>query len=434
MFTRGTEEHGDIVFFRLLNLRYVLLNDPDAIRRVLLDNAKGYVKSRNYAGLRVLLGGGLLTSEGEQWRRQRKLAQPAFHREKLASFVDSMVGCTADLLERWKTRGDEPFDAHLEMNRLTFRIVGMTLLSKDLEGEAQTIGEALSIAIKWANDHVETLVRIPPSWPTPANVRMRRAKKKFDDLMYGLIAERRASAPKADLLSMLMDAKDETGAAMTDEHLRDELLTLVVAGHETTANALSFAIYLLSKHPAVFRKVQSEVLRALGGRAPTLADLPKLSYVSMVVEETMRLYPPAWAFEREALVQDEVAGFSIPKDTLVGVSPFILHRNPRIWENPLGFDPERFSPEQKEKRHKFAYLPFGGGPRTCIGNAFALMEMTIVVAMMSQAVQLDLVPGRELTLDPSVTLRPKDGVWVRMVSADKSARTRQNTAAPRAHA
>ncbi len=429
MFTRGTQEHGDVVLFRLLELRYVLLNDPDAIRRVLLDNAKGYVKSRNYAGLRVLLGEGLLTSEGDQWRRQRKLAQPAFHREKLASFVDAMVSSTSDLLVRWKSLGNTPFDAHAEMNRLTFRIVGKTLLSKDLEGEASAIGDALGVALKWANEHVESLVRIPPSWPTPANLRMRRAKKTFDDLIYGLIKERRGSAPKNDLLGMLMEAKDaETGAAMSDAHLRDELLTLVVAGHETTANALSFAIYLLSKHPAVFRRVQTEVARALEGRPPTLSDLPKLSYAAMVVEETMRLYPPAWAFERQALERDEVAGYEIPKDAIIGVSPYVLHRNPKLWENPLGFDPDRFTPEQKERRHKFAYLPFGGGPRTCIGNAFAMMEMTIVVAMLAQAVRLDLVPGHELVLDPSVTLRPKTGVWVRVAKEERDAPKRQKLA------
>lgn len=423
LFMATTQEYGDVAAFRFLQQRYVLVTDPDAIRHVLVENPKAYAKSKNYVGLKVLLGEGLLTSEGDTWKKQRRLAQPAFHRDKLASFVSSMVSCTADMLDRWQDKTSEPFDAHTEMMRLTFRIVGRTLLSKELEGEAKQIGVALNEGLKWANEHVQSLVRIPPSWPTPKNRRMHDAKKTFDDLVFRLIEEREKEGPKEDLLSMLMDARDEDGGRMSKQNLRDELLTIVIAGHETTANALSFAIFLLSQHPAVFRKLAAEVAEVLGDRPPTLADVPKLRYATMVIEEAMRLYPPAWVFEREATVDDVVGGFDIPAGTIVGISPYALHRSPKLWENPCGFDPERFSPEQKDKRHKYAYLPFGGGPRTCIGNAFATMEMTIVLAMIAQRVRLDLVPGKEIELDPSVTLRPKSGVWVRLARPKPMAKT-----------
>ncbi|HEX7602048.1 MAG TPA: cytochrome P450, partial [Polyangiaceae bacterium] len=246
LFFDGTQRHGDIVHFRFLQLHYVLLDEPDAIRHVLVENAKGYVKSRNYVGLRTILGNGLLTSEGDLWRHQRKLAQPAFHRERLGGFLDTMVRCTRDMLDRWERElGPRTFDAHAEMTRLAFRIAGITLLSAELDGEAKEIGDALTIGLHWANAHAESLFKVPPHWPTPANRRMHRAVGAFDRLIYRIIDEREREGPKPDLLSMLLDAKDEvTGERMSRKQLRDELITLVAAGHETTANALSFAFYL----------------------------------------------------------------------------------------------------------------------------------------------------------------------------------------------
>ncbi|HSQ65271.1 MAG TPA: cytochrome P450, partial [Polyangiaceae bacterium] len=255
LFCRSAREHGDVVGFRMLHMRYVLVNEPEAIRHVLVENAKAYQKSRNYAGLKLLLGEGLLTSEGETWRKQRRLAQPAFHRERIASFVDAMASCTADMLERWHedVRAKATVvDVHREMMRLTFRVVGKTLLSQELDGDASAIGEALSVGLRWANNYAESLLPLPPAIPTPANLRMHKAARTFDDLVKRLIAERRREGAGAhnDLLSMLLEARDEeTGERMTDQHLRDELITMVAAGHETTANALSFALYLLSKHP-----------------------------------------------------------------------------------------------------------------------------------------------------------------------------------------
>ncbi|HEY1954258.1 MAG TPA: cytochrome P450 [Polyangiaceae bacterium] len=431
LFMSATREHGDVVGFHMLHLDYVLLTNPDAIRHVLVENPKNYEKSRNYAGLKVILGQGLVTSEGEVWRRQRKLAQPAFHRERIASFVRAMDDCTSDMLARWDRESiGQTIDVHAEMMRLTFRVVGRALLSRELDGDAKAIGHALSIGLRWANDYAEALVPIPLSVPTFKNIQMKREMKKFDALIYGMIAERRASGPKDDLLSMLLDARDEeTGEPMSDKLLRDELITMVSAGHETTANALSFALYMLSKHPEWARRVRDEADAVLGDRAHVgIDDVKKLATAQMVVEETMRLYPPVWTFERRALEADRVGEWEIPKDATVGISPYVLHRSPAIWPNPEAFDPTRFSAREKEARHKHAYLPFGGGPRTCIGNVFAMAEATLVLARIVQRVRLELLPGFAIALDPVVTLRPKGGLPMRLLARQAPERSRRSAA------
>ncbi|MFO0611176.1 MAG: cytochrome P450 [Polyangiaceae bacterium] len=415
LFTAATSEFGPNVRLRFLSLDYYLLNDPAAIHHVLVQNSSNYRKSRNYQGLKVMLGEGLLTSEGDFWRKQRRLAQPAFHRDRLAAFAGSMVSCTSDMLDRWdREHHGTPFDLHRELMRLTFRIVGKTLLSTELDGAAKDIGDALNVALDWANDYVESLVRVPPWVPTPKNLRFSKAKEVIETLVDRIVAERRrAKDLGGDLLGMLMAAQDDaTGERMSDRQLRHELLTLVLAGHETTANALTFVFYLLSLHPGAMRELAAEVERVLGDRAPTLGDLKQLAYTTMVIEEAMRIYPPAWILEREAIEADVVAGVAVPKDAMIGISPFILHRNHELYPNPEGFDPERFRPESSGARGKHHYLPFGGGPRFCIGNAFAMMELQIVVPMIVQRARLDLVPGFRLELDPSVTLRPRNGVRV----------------------
>lgn len=412
LFMRATEAHGNVVGFRMLHHKYVLLTNPDAIRHVLVENHKNYEKSRNYIGLKVILGQGLVTSEGEVWRRQRRLAQPAFHRERISSFVNAMGECTSEMLARWERENvGQVIDVHKEMMRLTFRIVGRALLSRDLDGEASAIGEALNVGLHWANDYAESLFPIPPSVPTPKNLKLRSAMSTFDGLIQRAIDERRAEGPKDDLLSMLLEARDEeTGEAMSDKLLRDELITMVSAGHETTANALSFALHLLSKHPEWLHAVRDEASAVLGDRAPNIDDVKKLPTASMVMDEAMRLYPPVWVFERRALEADRAGDFEIPKNATVGISPYVLHRSPALWENPEGFDPTRFEPRAKEARHKYAYMPFGGGPRTCIGNVFALTEATVVLAMIARRFRMDLLPGHTLLLDPQVTLRPRGGL------------------------
>jgi cytochrome P450 len=425
LFTRAIREHGDIVGLTMLHHKYILLTNPEAIRHVLVENPKNYEKSRNYMGLRVVLGQGLVTSEGDLWRRQRKLAQPAFHHKRIASFVRSMSECTSDMLARWKRdeEGNE-IDVHKEMMRLTFRIVGRALLSRDLDGDASAIGEALTVGLHWANDYAESLFPIPPSVPTPKNRRLKVAMHTFDSLIQRALDERRAEVAngerKDDLLSMLLEARDEeTGEAMSDKLLRDELITMVSAGHETTANALSFALNLLSKHPDWLRKVREEADAVFDDRLPAIDDVKKLQNASMVMEEAMRLYPPVWVFERRALEVDHVGAFEIPKDATVAIAPFALHRSAKLWDNPEGFDPSRFSPQAKEGRNKYAYMPFGGGPRTCIGNVFALTEATVVLSMIAQKFQLEMRPGRDLELDAFVTLRPKNGLPMRLSAREE---------------
>ena len=412
----GCRDFGPVAQYRFGWLRYVVVAEPAAAHHVLVENHKNYVKSQNYQGLKILLGDGLLTSEGDFWKRQRKLAQPAFHRERLAGFVGAMTECTDDVLSRWQSSHSGTMDIHREMMRLTFRIVGKTLLSMDLDGEAKAVGEALDVSLHWANEYVESIVRIPPWVPTPKNVRFNRAKRTLDSLVLRAATERRAEVERGatgpgDLLTNLLEARDqETGAGMSDEQLKHELLTLILAGHETTANALSFAFWLLAQNPDVVAELRREVETVLGDRAPTLADIPRLAYTQQVVEESMRLYPPVWAFERQALQDDVIAGYQVPKGTIVGVSPYVLHRRPELFPDPLRFDPSRFDKAKVKERNKHAYLPFGGGPRTCIGNMFALMEMQIVLAMAVRCFDFTVAPGFEVVLDPSVTLRPKNGI------------------------
>lgn len=405
-FVRGAREHGDVVQFRFGHYRYVLLNDPEAIRHVLIDNAKSYQKSRNYDALRLVLGNGLVTSEGEFWRRQRKLAQPGFHKQRLASFAKTMAECTEEMVARWDAT---PFDLHNELMALTLRIVGKTLFSTDLSGEAAAVGEAISVGIKHANDYAESVIRIPPWLPTPNNLRFKHAVRVLDSMVLRIIEERRKNATEGDdLLGMLMAARDDENKGMTDRQLRDEVMTLVLAGHETTANALAWTFDLLSRHPDVDRKVFAEA-RAIDG-VIGIDDLGRLPYALRVVQESMRLYPPVWVFEREAIADDVIGGYSIPRGTVVAVCPWSLHRNPRYWDNPEGFDPDRFTASEVERRPRTAYLPFATGPRQCIGNAFALMEAQIVLATVARKWRCSHVPGAQSIVDPKVTLRPRDGL------------------------
>jgi cytochrome P450 len=421
--SRAVADHGDIVQLRFGPLRYVVLNHPDAIRHVLVDQPKKYTKSRNYDGLKLVLGRGLLTSEGDLWRRQRKLAQPAFHHDRLAGFADTMVGCTDSMLLRWASMSE--LDVHREMMRLTFRIVAKTLFGVEVEDHAPAMAEALGVVIRFAEQYVESLLRVPLWVPTPRNVRFRRAMHTLDGLVQHIIDERRRSGGTGDdLLGMLLAARDEaTGEPMSDELLRDEVMTVVLAGHETTANALTWTWYLLAKNAEVAERVREEVLHVLGDRSPQPADLPALQTVTHVVQEALRLYPPAWAFERQAVEDDVVLGFDVPKGTIVGISPYLLHRGRSWWDSPELFDPDRFSADRSSGRPRYAYLPFGGGPRVCIGASFAMMEAQIVVAMVARRCALGLTSNRAPELELDVTLRPKSGLQMRVIPHSRAAAT-----------
>lgn len=411
----SAQKFGDLYKLQLVQNVYIL-SGPSEVGRVLHENHTNYQKSFIYERMRPLLGNGLLTSNGDFWKRQRRLAQPAFHRQRIAGFGESMVRHTQRMLERWRTQAvrGEPIDVHAEMMRLTLVIVGEALFSVNLMEDAGDVGRALTAALEIINDRFTSFFIVPQAIPTPQNRRFAQAMKVLDGAVDRIIGERHASSEaRHDLLAMLMEVRDEeTGQGMTDAQLRDEVMTMVLAGHETTANALSWAWYLLSKHPHVEQKLRQELHQVIGERAPTLADLPNLRYATMVIEEAMRLYPPAWAFGRQAIQDDVIGGYLIPAGANVTVCTYTLHRNPRYWENPEGFEPERFLPERAASRPKMAYIPFAAGPRMCIGNQFAMMEMQIILSMVAQAYRLELVPGFRAEPDPSVTLRPIEGVKV----------------------
>ena len=415
-FQRAAREYGDYVDVRFGPLRYFFLNDPDAVRRVLVDNHRNYPKSRSYEALKLVLGHGLLTSEGDFWRRQRRLAQPAFHKERLASFAKLMVADTTSMLERWRGVGtDTPFDVHEEMMRLTLRIVTRTLFSTDSDADADAVGKAITVAHR-LHQRVRRRAGSVSRLGSPRRRTSGSEKRPRRSISWCLriIDERRRPVDDAgDLLSHPHSAKDEeTREQMTDRQLRDEVMTIVMAGHETTANNLTWTFYLLSKHPAVARRLRREVREVLGGRTPAIEDLPRLSYTRMVLEESLRLYPPAWVIERQAIAADEVGGYVVPAGTIVAICPYTLHRHTRYWANPEGFDPERFAASESAPRPKYTYLPFGGGPRLCIGNSFAMMEAQIILAMVAADCSLDLASGFPVELEPSVTLRPESGVFV----------------------
>jgi cytochrome P450 len=304
------------------------------------------------------------------------------------------------------------------MMRLTLRIVGRALLGTEIGDEADAVGQALPVALHWANEQI-TRPSLSERLPTPGNRRFRSAVGSLNGVVNGLVAQRRKSGEDpGDLLSMLMKATDaETGEAMSDQQLRDEVMTIFLAGHETTANALAWTFMLLSLHPGVDRTLRAELSSVLAGRLPTLADLPKLTYTRMVLDEALRLYPPAWSLGRRAEVDDVIDGYAIPKGSLVIVSPYVVHHNARVWDNPEGFDPERFRPGKEEGLPRFAYFPFGGGPRLCIGNNFALMEAQLLLAVLAQRARPELLAGHPVELEPMITLRPKGGLPMRLARA-----------------
>ncbi|MCB9567830.1 MAG: cytochrome P450 [Myxococcales bacterium] len=409
---RATAAAGDLFRFRATSRVWVyVLRSPTAIHHVLVDHPERYTKrSRGYRKLREFLGEGLLTAEGERWRRQRRIAQPAFHRARIAGFAATMTAMTEAMLARWDAlaAAGEAIDVDHEMTRLTLRIAGATLLSADVEGEAEAVGRAVADLNTWASVSMLRLLH-PPLWvPIRTNRRALAGKRELDAIVYGIIGRRRATGEDpGDLLSMLMAAVDEeSGERMSDVQLRDEVMTIFLAGHETTANALSWALYLLARHPEVAAEVGRAVAAALGGRAPTIDDLPALACVERVFKETLRLYPPAWSIGRYLAEDDVIDGLRIEAPAIAMVSPYLTHRDPKLWPDPERFDPDRFLPEAERARPRYAYLPFGGGPRVCIGNAFANVEGTLILAAVLQRVRPALVDRRPVEPLPRITLRP----------------------------
>jgi cytochrome P450 len=412
--TRVARDYGDVAHFRFGPRRLYLLSHPDLVREVLVTRHRNFIKSYALQRSRVLLGHGLLTSEGEFHLRQRRLSQPAFHRERIDGYGRVMARHAADTAARWQDGAT--VDMAEEMGRLTLAIVGKTLFDADVEGEAHEIGQALTDAMTLFRRLTVPFSEVLDRLPLPSTRRFHRARRRMDDTVYRMIAEHRRSGDRGDLLSMLLLAQDEEGdgGRMTDEQLRDEALTLFLAGHETTANALTWTWYLLSQHPHVEERLHAELDRVLGGRTPGPEDLPQLGYARAVLAESMRVFPPAWVIGRQPLEDFEVGGFRIPAGTIVMMSPWVIQRDARFWPDPLRFDPERWTSEADAARHRFAYFPFGAGPRKCIGEAFAWMEGTLLLAALAGHWRARLAPGHPVETDPLVTLRTRHGMRMRL--------------------
>ena len=408
---RAARDYGDIVYFKIGPQDVYFLNHPDYIKDVLVTHQQNFIKGRALQRSKRLLGEGLLTSEGSFHRRQRRLAQPAFHRGRVASYADVMTEYAERAGARW--HDGEQLDIAHEMMRLTLAIVGKTLFDANVEEEAQEIGEALTTIINLFNAMLLPFSELLEKLPLPQNKRFKRAKHRLDETIYRIINERRQSGEDhGDLLSMLLFSQDEEGTgSMTDEQVRDEVMTLFLAGHETTANALTWTWYLLSQNEEVEARLTAELDEVLGERTrPTVEDVQRLRYTEMVLTESMRLYPPAWAIGRLSVKQTEVGGYSIAPGSLVLMSQYVTHRDARFYQDPMRFDPSRWTTEARESRPQFSYFPFGAGARRCIGEGFAWMEGILLIATLAHKWSMRHVRGHEVALQPLITLRPKHGM------------------------
>jgi len=404
------EQYGTFSFTKFGWIEFYTISDPELMNEILVKRPEAFYKLNliKYA-LGPFLGNGLLTSEGDFWKRQRKLSQPAFHARRIENYADTMVAFTANMLEGWRDGETRRLDR--EMMKLTLNIVAKTLFDADVSRDADRVGELLTNILEASNDRINSPVRLPDWLPTAANNRMHRDIAELDAILQRFIDDRRRSnEDRGDLLSMLLLAQDEDGTAMNDQQLRDEAMTIFLAGHETTAMAMTWAWYLISQHPDVLAKLQAETDVVLGDRPATMRDLAQLPYNEMVIKEAMRLYPPAPSVGRQPVEDIELGGYTIRKGAIVNLSIYAMHHNPAIYEDAESFVPERFSAEREKLIPRHAYLPFGGGPRVCIGNSFAMMEARLLLATMVQQVELKLVPGQTIAPRQLVTTRPAHGM------------------------
>jgi cytochrome P450 len=418
----AARRYGDLVFFDVPKNPAYFINQPDLIKHVLLDNHRNYSKDTiQYNSLSEITGKGLLTSDGSFWLRQRRLAQPAFARQRLMKLDEVVSPAAQAMLDRWEenARTGDPLDVDGEMMRLALEVVGKALFNIDLSRDAKRLVDAVLTAL----DYIVGRARNPtslsslPFFTTPRKARFKAAVSTLDLTVYQMIAERQdAGDPGDDLLGMLLKARDpETGSPMTPEQVRDEVITILIAGHETVASALTWTWYLLAKQREQWEQLHSEVTGVLGMNLPTTTGLKDLPFTSQVFSEALRLYPPAWLMTRKAIEADQIKECPIPTGALIIISPYTIHRHPVFWDNPESFDPSRFSPEQEKNRPRFAYIPFGGGPRLCIGDQFAMIEAQLIMAMVMQRFRLELLPHRPVEADPLVTIRPKHGLPMKVV-------------------
>lgn len=412
-YKRCADEYGDVVRIHLAHVPVYIVVHPRDIESVLITNAGNFTKSADYRALARVLGNGLLTSEGEFWQRQRGLVQPAFHRESIQAYAIVMTSAALRMMDTWKEGGQR--NIHDDLMRVTLEIVAQCLYGAEVSGAAERVGKAMEVVTEKFVNNASLTVLFPFDIPLVFAPREWRAIRELNKIIGGIIGERRSSSqPREDLLEMLLRARDADGNPMSDEQLRDEVMTLFLAGHETTAIALSWACYLVAQDPQVERKLAEELRMVLGDRVPTPDDLPRLRYTEMVLKETMRLYPAVWGIGRRAVKACELGGYSVPAGANIFILQWRTQRDPRFFSDPERFDPERWreDPVRSGKIPRFAYFPFGGGPRVCVGAAFAMMEATLLLAMMQQKYRLEIVPDHPIEIFASVTLRPKYGIRV----------------------
>jgi cytochrome P450 len=392
-----TRQYGDVVCYRSAPEMAFLVNHPDHIRHILVENNRNYSKE-TYSNTKFkdVIADGLLVSEGDSWLHQRRLMQPAFHQNRLTQLVPLVISETARIIEQMDAAAVEgqPVDISKLMASLTLSITTKALFGVDLGDEVNNVGDVINMAA----DLLEK----------PKHARFQNALQYVDQVVFSIIAERRrANTDTGDLLSKLLQARDdETGQGMDDQQLRNQVITLLLAGYETTANALTWTWYLLAQNPEQAGMLRDEAVRVLKGGVPSSEDLVNLPYTRMVFEESLRLYPPAWVLGRKALGEDEIGGYRVPAGTIIAISPYVVHRHIDFWEEPEVYDPLRFTAERSARRHRFAYLPFGAGPRQCIGNTLALLEAQIIMSMIARRFDLALVPNQEISPQPLFILRP----------------------------
>lgn len=411
------EKYGDVAQFSLLGDNVVLLSIPEEIERVLLETGKRYTKFDPPYALRTILGNGLVSSEGDFWKRQRKLIAPAFHHQSIKQYADIMTDYTKDLMAEWQHGGER--DVHNDMMLLTQRIIMKTLFDVDVSGNAQDAGEAFDAMMHALGSQMGGIEAVLPSFiPTPSRKAMHKGVDYINAMLIELIEQRKGkpSGGKYDLLTMMMDARDDEGQPMTQTQLLDEIRTLYLAGHETTATTLSWTWHLLSQNPEVYAKLEAEVDSVLNGQLPTADDLPQLAYCNAVIKESLRCYPVAWVFQRTAAEDVELGGYHIPKGTMIWISPWVVHHDARWYPQPDSFMPERWLKEKSEQPMREAYIPFAGGPRICIGNGFAMMESVLLLATLVQRYHVSLLPNHPVEIEMTGTIRPKFGLKATITS------------------
>jgi cytochrome P450 len=413
---RVNREYGDMARIRLGTITLNMVIQPEGVQRILQDNNHNYIKGDYFDPVRQVGGNGLFTSEGPHWLRQRRLMQPAFHRQRIAGFAELMVRQSEFMLEHWErtARSGQALDISHEFTDLTMRIITEAMFSTQIEEDVRAISAAITLLLADMNFRFVMPFYPAIGFPTLRNLRAQKAIKVVDEVIYRIIQQRRQRGTREnDLLDMLIYARDEdTGEMMSEKHLRDEVVTIFVAGHETTAVLLTWLFHILSNEPEWESRLVDEVHVGLDGRVPGFADLASFPNLRMAIDETLRLYPPVWVTNRAAVLDDVICGYQVRAGDIVGISPYVTHRLPEFWPDPDRFDPTRFSAENSTGRPRFSYIPFGGGPHKCIGNNLALLEAQLIFARLVQRFRLAPLPGRAVEIEPSVTLRPKGGLWM----------------------